>query len=74
MNAFHKEKISGMKITQIFNQEKQKEAEFKRLNAEIVKTRKTDIIIFATYRPFLTLQYYAAFALVFGYGTYFCIC
>lgn len=74
MNAFFNENISGMKITQIFNQEKQKEAEFKRLNAEIVKTRKTDIKIFATYRPFITLLYYAAFALVFGYGTYFCIC
>ena len=71
MNAFLNENISGMKITQIF---KQKEAEFKRLNAEIVKTRKTDIKIFATYRPFITLLYYAAFALVFGYGTYFCIC
>lgn len=74
MNAFLNENISGMKITQIFNQKKQKEAEFKRLNAEIVKTRKTDIKIFATYRPFITLLYYAAFALVFGYGTYFCIC
>ncbi len=74
MNAFLNENISGMKITQIFNQEKQKEVEFKRLNAEIVKTRKTDIKIFATYRPFITLLYYAAFALVFGYGTYFCIC
>lgn len=74
MNAFLNENISGMKITQIFNQEKQKEAEFKRLNAEIVKTRKADIKIFATYRPFITLLYYAAFALVFGYGTYFCIC
>lgn len=74
MNAFLNENISGMKITQIFNQEKQKEAEFKRLNAEIVKTRKTDIKIFATFRPFITLLYYAAFALVFGYGTYFCIC
>ena len=74
MNAFLNENISGMKITQIFNQEKQKEAEFKRLNAEIVKTRKTDIKIFATYRPFITLLYYAAFALVFGYGTYFCMC
>ena len=74
MNAFLNENISGMKITQIFNQEKQKEAEFKRLNAEIVKTRKTDIKIFATYRPFITLLYYVAFAVVFGYGTYFCIC
>ena len=35
MNAFLNENISGMKITQIFNQEEQKETEFERLNDEI---------------------------------------
>ncbi len=73
MNAFLNENISGMKITQIFNQEKQKEDEFDRLNAKILTTRNTDIKIFATYRPFITFIYYVALALVFGLGTYFCI-
>ena len=73
MNAFLNENISGMKITQIFNQEEQKETEFERLNDEIVKNRKTDIKIFAAYRPFVTLVYYIALALVLGFGVYFCL-
>lgn len=73
MNAFLNENISGMKITQIFNQEEQKETEFVRLNDEIIKNRKTDIKIFAAYRPFVTLVYYIALALVLGFGVYFCL-
>ncbi|MGM9899081.1 MAG: ABC transporter ATP-binding protein, partial [Bacilli bacterium] len=74
MNAFLNENISGMKITQIFNQEKQKAGEFDRLNANILKSRQKDIKIFATYRPFITFIYYVALACVFGFGTYFCVC
>ena len=73
MNAFLNENISGMKITQIFNQEEQKQKEFDRLNNDIVKSRKKDIKIFAAYRPFITLIYYLALALVFGFGSYWCI-
>lgn len=73
MNAFLNENISGMKITQIFNQEKQKEEEFDRLNGDILKSRNKDIRIFATYRPFITFIYYVGLACVFGFGTYFCI-
>lgn len=73
MNAFLNENIAGMKITQIFNQEEQKEREFEQLNDEIIKNRKTDIKIFAAYRPFVTLVYYVALALVLGFGVYFCL-
>ncbi|MDD6302611.1 MAG: ABC transporter ATP-binding protein [Bacillales bacterium] len=73
MNAFLNENISGMKITQIFNQEEQKEKEFNRLNDKIVAARKKDIKIFAAYRPFITLIYYIALALVLGFGVYFCL-
>ena len=73
MNAFLNENISGMKITQIFNQEEQKLNEFDRLNNNIVTARKRDIKLFATYRPFITFVYYLALAAVFGFGTYFCV-
>lgn len=73
MNAFLNENISGMKITQIFNQEKQKEQEFNRLNEDIINSRKNDVKIFSVYRPFITLLFYSALACVFGFGTYFCI-
>jgi ATP-binding cassette subfamily B protein len=71
MNAFLNENISGMKITQIFNQEERKEREFNKLNDDILISQKNDIRIFALYRPFVTLNYYLALAAVFGFGTYF---
>ena len=71
MNAFLNENISGMKITQIFNQEERKIDEFNKLNDDILTARKTDIKIFAIFRPLITLTYYLALAAVFGFGTYF---
>jgi ATP-binding cassette subfamily B protein len=73
MNAFLNENISGMKITQIFNQEERKKNEFNRLNNNIKQTGFKDIKIFATFRPLITLIYYLALAAVFGFGTYFCL-
>ena len=71
MNAFLNENISGMKITQIFNQEERKVDEFNKLNSDILNARKTDVKIFAIFRPLITLTYYLALAAVFGFGTYF---
>ena len=73
MNAFLNENIMGMKITQIFNQEQQKEDEFNRLNNNIVTSLKKDIKIFSLYRPSITLVYYLSLACVFGFGCYYCI-
>lgn len=73
MNAFLNENISGMKITQIFNQEEKKAQEFSQLNNNIINSRKFDVKLFATYRPLITLIYYTAFACVFGFGIYFCL-
>lgn len=68
MNAFLNENISGMKITQIFNQEERKENEFKELNANIVNSRKKDIKIFSIYRPFISFLNFAAVGVVFLVG------
>ena len=73
MNAFLNENIMGMKITQIFNQEKQKEDEFNRLNANILKSLNKDIKIFSLYRPSISLIYFLSLACVFGFGSYYCI-
>lgn len=70
MNAFLNENISGMKITQIFNQEERKEKEFTKLNEEIVKSRKRDIKIFSIYRPFISFLNFFAVAVVFVLGSY----
>ena len=70
MNAFLNENISGMKITQIFNQEERKENEFKALNKNIVKSRQDAIKIFSIYRPFISLLNFAAVGVVFTVGLY----
>ena len=70
MNAFLNENISGMKITQIFNQEERKEKEFAKLNEAIVKSRKRDIKIFSIYRPFISFLNFFAVAVVFVLGSY----
>ena len=70
MNAFLNENISGMKITQIFNQEDRKENEFKELNNNIISSRKQSIKIFSIYRPFISFLNFAAVGVVFAVGMY----
>ena len=70
MNAFLNENISGMKITQIFNQEDRKENEFKELNKNIISSRKESIKIFSIYRPFISFLNFAAVGVVFAVGMY----
>ena len=71
MNAFLNENIAGVKITQIFNQEKRKEEEFLKLNNNIYKARKKNIKLFAFFRPIISFTYYVCMACVFGFGIYF---
>lgn len=71
MNAFLNENIAGVKITQIFNQEKRKEEEFLKLNNNIYKARKKSIKLFAFFRPIISFTYYVCMACVFGFGIYF---
>lgn len=62
MNAFLNENLSGMKITQIFHQEKRKENEFIQVNEEVVKARSKQNIIFAIFRPIISFLYFVAIA------------
>ena len=57
MNAFLSENISGMKITQIFNQEDKKLQEFKNKNKELRKNQIKQILIFGIFRPFIFVLY-----------------
>lgn len=68
LNAFLNENLSGMKITQIFNQEKRKDEEFMVKNNQLRKTKYKAVLIFAIYRPFINLLYYAALAITFIVG------
>lgn len=51
VNAFLSENLSGMKITQIFNQEDKKRAEFKKRSTQLKKSYLREILVFGIYRP-----------------------
>ena len=68
MNTFLNENLSGMKIIQIFNQEKRKEGEFNAKNDQLRKTKFKIILAFSLYRPFVTLLYFSALAVTFIVG------
>lgn len=57
MNAFLSENISGMKVTQIFNQEDKKYNEFKTVNTRLKKATLKEIFTFGIFRPSVYLIY-----------------
>lgn len=57
VNAFLSENISGMKITQIFNQEEKKLLEFRQRNDELRKNSIKEILIFGIFRPLIFVLY-----------------
>ena len=57
VNAFLSENISGMKITQIFNQENKKMREFKERNDELRRNSVKEVLIFGVFRPFIYVLY-----------------
>ena len=69
LNAFLNESLSGMKIIQVFNQEKRKEDEFNVKNENIRRERYRLTMAFAAYRPLINVLYYGAVALIFFLGT-----
>ena len=68
MNTFLNENLSGMRIIQIFNQEKRKEKEFNEKNDLLRKTKYKAVFAFATYRPFINFLYFSALAVTFIVG------
>ena len=68
LNTFLNENLSGMKLTQIFNQEQRKLEEFDRLNEKYRLSRTRVTYAFAVYRPFISLLYIVAVATTFGAG------
>ena len=51
MNAFLSENLSGMKVTQVFNQEPKKTGEFEKINKKLQKSYFAEITVFGIYRP-----------------------
>ncbi|GKX30379.1 lipid A ABC transporter permease/ATP-binding protein [Vallitalea longa] len=68
INAFLSEHISGMRIVQIFSQEKRKMNEFKKANGELKNANMKQLIVFGVYRPSMYLIYVIGLAIVLTYG------
>ena len=67
VNAYLQENLSGIKLTQIFNQEEKKLEEFRISNKDLRKQRLREITMFAIYRPTMYLLSMAATMLVVYY-------
>ncbi|HMQ50070.1 MAG TPA: ABC transporter ATP-binding protein [Saprospiraceae bacterium] len=61
MNAFLQERISGMRVVQIFNAEKQEMERFKKINREYTKANLDSILYYAVFFP--VVEIIAAFSL-----------
>ena len=68
LNTFLNENLSGMRLIQIFNQEKKKDKQFSEKNEELRKAAYGVNLTFTFYRPFISFLYYAAIATTFGVG------
>ncbi|MBR3250694.1 MAG: ABC transporter ATP-binding protein, partial [Erysipelotrichaceae bacterium] len=68
MNTFLSENLSGMKLTQIFNQEKTKDEQFAVKNNDVMHQRFNVIKAFGVYRPLISFIYNASIALCFVLG------
>ena len=70
MNAFLSENISGMKITQMFNQENKQYNEFKNRNNRLRNSSLKQTITFGIFRPTMYLLYVVAVIIVIYFGSY----
>lgn len=68
LNTYLNENISGVKITQIYNQEERKKEEFRVYNEKLRKASYDINKAFSIYRPFVTFLYYLAIAVIFYFG------
>ena len=68
MNAFLSENISGIKLTQVFNEESKKYKEFKANNGKLRKSLINEIFVFGIFRPSIYVLYVVSMILVFWFG------
>ncbi len=68
MNAFLQERISGMKIVQIFNAEEQEKERFKEINRSYTQANLNAILYYAVFFPVVDIISAAALALMVWWG------
>jgi ATP-binding cassette subfamily B protein len=68
MNSFLQERISGMRVVQIFNAEKQEANKFKQINHDYTEANLKSIFYYALFFPFVEIVSAAALGLLVWYG------
>lgn len=68
INAVLSENISGMRIIQLFNREKEVYEEFDEINADHLKSSMREIQVFGIFRPSMNLLYTLAITLLIWYS------
>ena len=68
LNAFSQESISGIKIIQLFSQEKENFEKFKEINRENYLAALRQLIIFAVFRPLIEIVSSIGVAILIWYG------
>lgn len=69
LNTFLSENISGMKVIQIFNREKEKYGEFCEKSRELYRANFREMMVFAVFRPSIYLVSVIALVIVIGRGS-----
>ena len=68
MNSFLQERISGMRVVQIFNAEEQEAQKFKEINRDYTGANLKSIFYYALFFPFVEIVSAAALGLLVWYG------
>ncbi|HKK62570.1 MAG TPA: ABC transporter ATP-binding protein [Bacteroidales bacterium] len=68
MNSFLQERISGMRVVQIFNAEEQEAEKFKTINRDYTEANLKSIFYYALFFPFVEIVSAAALGLLVWYG------
>ena len=68
MNIFLEENLSGIKITQIFNNEQKKLKEFRECNEKLEKARISQMFVFSVFRPIVYMLYVTSILFLFYVG------
>jgi len=69
MNSFVQERISGIKIVQMFHAEKQEFNKFKKINARYTDANLNTVLYYSIFFPFVELIYALSLALMVWIGT-----
>ncbi len=69
LNTFLSEHLSGMRVIQIFNREKEKCDEFDKKNKELYDAGFREMMIFGIFRPLIYLSSIVATAIILGGGS-----